>query len=352
MYLILIICIFILGHLFQTHRAAALRSIFHHFPYSRSNNLLFHQTHLDNSTPFIPGLFLKNIQPKNESFCNFRLGSDFFEVQDSQFDVSPQLGYDGTYRIIYNVIQGSNKNESRTVTYCSHFTPEFIYYLVEIVIRWEGPVSVSAFVPSTDASLTFCLLERLCHCVPEMTKVSLHFVFPTEYPPDHISCDPMLSVPQGCFMPDVLVNKKLKTFRNAESLTYPVNVARNVARVSAKTTYILVSDIELIPSKNLVSRFLTMILRLQERSGTDFRLILKRFVYVVPVFEVEHNVNKIPDIKSQLIDLYSQNKAIYFHRWVCLHCQRFPGLQRWIHRKLHSMDNTIQVGIYQYLKLM
>uniref|UniRef100_A0A1B6CXQ4 N-acetyllactosaminide beta-1,3-N-acetylglucosaminyltransferase n=1 Tax=Clastoptera arizonana TaxID=38151 RepID=A0A1B6CXQ4_9HEMI len=340
-YFFILICVLFLGRIFQTRRAAALRAIFYHFPYPRGNTLLLHQFSSENNIPFVPGLFLKSIQPINESYCNFRLGYNIFNDKFEEVDPSPQLGYDGAYRIIYNVIKGTN-NESKTITYCSHFTPEFLYHLVEIVIRWEGPVSVSAFVPSTDASITMCLLERICNCVPEMNKVSVHFVFPNEYPPDHIACDPTLSVPQGCFMPDVLVNKKLETFRNTEKLIYPVNVARNVARVSAETTYVLVSDIELIPSKNLVSRFLSMIQRLEERSGSDFRLILKRFVYVLPVFEVENYIYKIPEIKSQLIDLYSQNRAVYFHRWVCLHCQRFPGLQRWIHRKLHVLDNSVQ----------
>jgi hypothetical protein len=35
---------------------------------------------------------------------------------------------------------------------------------------------------------------------------------------------------------------------------------------------------------------------------------------------------------------------VYFHRWVCLHCQRFPGLQRWLQRKPSTENpNNIQV---------
>ncbi|XP_054269524.1 beta-1,4-glucuronyltransferase 1-like isoform X2 [Macrosteles quadrilineatus] len=173
-----------------------------------------------------------------------------------------------------------------------------------------------------------------------MSKVSLHFVFPIEHPPDHLSCHPTLFVPEGCSVPSIVASRSLNTFRNQEELIYPVNVARNVARTRALTKFVIVSDIELIPSRHLVSHFVKMLSRFHLKS--DGKVPLKHLVYVVPVFEVEHFISNIPEKKSELLYLYSQNRAIYFHRWICLHCQRFPGLQRWIHHSSTSTDNSIQ----------
>lgn len=331
--------------MYQNRHSESWKSVFNRFTYSSGTGLFFDGYLSSNTTRFSPGTFLKNIKPNNESYCKFRLKiSDYFEIPDNDISYSPEMGAESAYRVVYYVIQGENVlHANKTITYCSHFTPEFIYYLVEIVVRWEGPISVSVFVPSSDASLTMCLLKRLCQCIPEMSKVSLHFVFPVEYPPDFAPCDLSLIMPPGCSVPSVMLEKKLETFRNKELLAYPVNVARNVARVTARTTYVLVSDIELMPSKQLVSRFFTMLTKLQDRNGNDFRAALKHFVYVVPVFEVDSDVTVIPEVKSQLLDLYAQSKAIYFHRWVCLHCQRFPGLQRWIQRRHTAIDNSIQV---------
>lgn len=76
-----------------------------------------------------------------------------------------------------------------------------------------------------------------------------------------------------------------------------------------------------------------------------------RHVYVVPVFEVTEDEPDVPRTKIQLLDLYAKEKAVYFHRYVCLHCQRFPGLQRWLQRKVHPRTKlgSIQVIIKHIL---
>lgn len=331
--------------MFQNRRSntSTLKSMIYNFPYLDSSRFFFNSLS-GNESQFIPGAFVNALKPSNESYCSFRLGfPDFFDLSDSEIDFSPELGDKSPYRVIYNVLQGSGgKNHTNNITYCSHLTPDFLFYLTEIVVRWEGPVSIAAFVPSFDASTTLCLLQRLCFCIPEMSKVSLHFIFPLKYPPEHVACDPAISGTYGCSVPNVILNKRLNTFRNQENLIYPVNVARNVARTSANTRFVLVSDIELIPSKNLIPRFIKMVPKLLMKVNHEITK-LKHLVYVLPVFEIDSHILKIPQKKSELLDLYSQNKAVYFHRWICLHCQRFPGLQRWVHHQSFTLDNSIQV---------
>nr|CAD7452270.1 unnamed protein product [Timema tahoe] len=216
-----------------------------------------------------------------------------------------------------------------------------MYHIVEIVHRWDGPVSVAVFVPYTDAGLCLAVVDHLCRCLPEMSQLSLHFIFPSTLPPivSWTSVDynethmksPKKPEFLDCSAPKDLFVGQFKTFRSQEGLTYPVNVARNVARRGAQTWHILVSDVELLPSEGLVPGFISMLSRFRKKRG--HYSTSTKFVFVVPVFEVDESLHNVPMTKEQLLDLYAQNKAVYFHRWVCLHCQRFPGLQRWLQRK-------------------
>jgi beta-1,4-glucuronyltransferase 1 len=49
----------------------------------------------------------------------------------------------------------------------------------------------------------------------------------------------------------------------------------------------------------------------------------------------------VPQEKERLLKLYSKDRAVFFHRWVCPHCQKFPGLQKWLKRK--GKPGVIQV---------
>lgn len=318
-----------------------------------------------NHTTFVPGQFLRGMFPQNESYCQFNYGApEHFNWTDNYIAFSPELGEMGPFRVIYNVIKVSDNMASNGpvtkfgVTYCTHATPEFLYHIVEVVQRWDGPVSLAVYAPCTDAGLSLKIMHHLCRCLPEMSRLSIHLIFPITHPPVFTSTafpscyDSNSNVHQyptftDCSAPEALLDGKLKTFRQREGLTYPVNVARNVARKAAETSHILVSDVELLPSRDLVSAFLSMLSRFQKQHAEgdedDFDLNrplsimhefhMKKYVFVLPVFEVDDRESNVPSTKEELLELYTQNKAVYFHRWICLHCQRFPGIQRWLQQK-------------------
>lgn len=328
-----------------------------------------------NQTNFVPGHFLKGVLPQNESYCHFNYGTpEHFNWTGKYMAFSPELGELGPYRVIYNVVRISDSKVNNglvtnfSVTYCTHATPEFLYHIVEIVKRWDGPVSLAVYTPCTDAGFSLAIIHQLCHCLPEMSRLSVHLIFPVTHPPVFTSAafpsyGSRSNVHQypnftDCSAPEALVGGKLQTFRQREGLTYPVNVGRNVARKAAKTSHVLVSDVELLPSQDLVSAFLSMLSRFRkqrvEGDSADIDLNpplpimqesrMKNFVFVLPVFEVDEKESNVPRTKEELLELYAQNKAVYFHRWVCLHCQRFPGLQRWLQRKPSAENpNIIQV---------
>lgn len=287
------------------------------------------------TNPHIPGSFLEGIQPSNTSYCSFRYDlPKRFNYKHTDVSYSPQLGESGSYRVLYNVIEGINSSKI-SVTYCTHLTPRFLYHVAEIVQNWEGAISVSAFVPDIDAQLTINMLQQLCHCLPGMERLSVHFVYPTNRPP-RIEKEKVVN---SCSIPET---NGLNTYRDKENLPYPVNVCRNSARVAASTDYVLVSDVELIPSQNLTTRFIKMLKTFRNLN------VLTNHIFVLPVFEVESSVEIIPRTKRELKKLYDEEKAVYFHRYVCSHCQKFPGLVKWLNKPSRAVVKPFIVVRREY----
>ncbi|KAF2901461.1 hypothetical protein ILUMI_04725 [Ignelater luminosus] len=267
-----------------------------------------------------PGSFMENYKRSNESYCNFMYNlPEEFSYEESDLEYSPELGVRGPYRVLYNIIRAKqNSSSAAPVTYATHLTPDFVSYITEVVRYWEGPVSVAAYVPDFDADILTKQLINLCQCLPAMSKVSVHYVFPKHHT---LFVGKLSEIPStsSCAISDVT---NTVTYRNRKSLLYPVNVCRNVARNASTTNFVLVSDVELIPSRQLASRF----------SETVSKLIDINFpsrVFVVPVFEIE-NFENVPRNKKDLLTLVKQEKAVYFHRHICSHCQKFPGIEQWL----------------------
>ncbi|XP_022901549.1 beta-1,4-glucuronyltransferase 1-like [Onthophagus taurus] len=297
-------------------------------------------------TTRIPGSFLKNYPVSNQSFCKFNYGlPEKFNYKKEDIKFGAELGEKGAYRVVYNVID-ARKSSLLTVplTYASHASIEFVNYISEIAIKWDGPISLAMFVPDADAEIAINQLVTLCQCLPDMSRVSVHFIFPLKHPPYIPS---LSSSSKNTFTP--ITSCSLKdtstqiTFRSRNQLPYPVNVCRNSAKLAAKTQFILVSDVELIPSDQLATKFFLMVNQLKEKK----RVENPSAVYVVPVFEIER-YEKIPGSKSELLELIKDEKAVYFHRHICFHCQKFPGLQHWLQNDPGDIIKPLTVTKREY----
>lgn len=222
----------------------------------------------------MPGIYINSFQPSNNSFCKFKYGLPRkLSFQTTDLKYSPQLQETSSYQILYNVIESKLNVSKNSVTFATHVTPHFVNFLAELVKYWDGVISVAVFVPDFDASLVINSITKLCYCLPNMVKVSMHFVFPKNRQPI-VENDSIIT---SC---DVYDLRKIKTFRDREGLPYPVNICRNAARKAVKTTYSLVADVELMPSANLSDNFIKMLKSF--RSLDRFR----NYVFVIPVFEV------------------------------------------------------------------
>ena len=290
---------------------------------------------------FTVGLFLKNQSPGNTTYCNFRLGDSVtFNYTDNDVSYSPELGEKGPYRILYSVVKGYqyNNTETNSVTYVTHITLEFLFHIVEIAKRWSGPISVACFLPGTDTILALKVLEKMCFCVKEMENVDIHFIYPKDHPPKLMSLknysfwldmeeyniytpwkmietnsvqktsdnnnnntyindnktniktttttSAATNTYEGtCYVPEKILKNSYKSKKN---LVYPINVARNVARYGSRSKFILVSDIELLPSDNLVNEFLNMIKRLNEKNKHlgEHYFTKKKYVSIIIIIDL------------------------------------------------------------------
>lgn len=218
-----------------------------------SNTIVYSQ----NDAP-LPGAFLQHNIPNNESYCYFNYGlPEELVFTEDDLKYSPELGTESTYRVLYNVIKGRYyANSSISVTYATHVTADFINYVAEIASAWEGPVSVAAFVPDVDAEIVGKQLLYLCYCLEDMSKVSVHFVFPVNETPYYLPTQVSEIEPEDCRIAAI---RKEESYRSLMNLVYPVNVCRNVAKIAATTHFVIVSDVQLIPSDKVTSKFLRMI---------------------------------------------------------------------------------------------
>ncbi|RLU24349.1 hypothetical protein DMN91_002437 [Ooceraea biroi] len=315
---------------------------------------------------YAAGIYMAGQQPRNGSACRWYYGlPDVLSYPPFRLTWTPEIGEKSPYRVLPFVVRGAAEATDRLpqVTLSTHATADQVYGIVELARRWEGPLSLAVFAPGLDAGLAVAQLDRACRCEPAMYKVSVHLVFPAGRPP---ALGAIGHTRDDCAASD-LQGRQAETERKRRGMTYPINVARNVARIAANTSRVLVSDIELLPSARLASGFMEMVRQRPPKVGV---------VFVVPVFEIASN-EPPPTTKRELLAACRAGLAVYFHRyaWIynsrvlildlstfcrcdnrnatpaastvrkrryangivrgrflCPHCQRFPGLTRWMIR--------------------
>lgn len=114
-----------------------------------------------------------------------------------------------------------------------------------------------------------------------------------------------------------------KTYKNTSKLKYPINIARNIARITAQTHFIFPSDIELFPSPNLIEKFLAFV----EHNRKLFEASSRK-VFVLNAFEILQN-ETIPANKTALQAMLKSKKAEWFHKRICELCHKISNQSKW-----------------------
>lgn len=179
---------------------------------------------------------------------------------DAEFKAEPH----GDFFILKNFIKSRISFKCyESITYATHAEANFLKNLIPVVTRWKAPVSLAIYAPGSDFNTTLKAIYYLRNCVDEkefiQDFVTFHIFFEKEFYNENLSksykeAEKMLECNES-----FLYNISAKSYRNENNFTYPVNVARNLAKNSSMTHLVFVSDIELYPSLNVVKSFLKML---------------------------------------------------------------------------------------------
>ncbi|MCL4148352.1 UNVERIFIED_CONTAM: hypothetical protein GTU68_005145 [Idotea baltica] len=162
----------------------------------------------------------------------------------------------GDYWILENYIPAAMSFRcDESITYTTHGDYTFLDNLDPLTSRWQGPVSVAVYAPGADFQATIATILYLRNCMAEGVKkyVTFHIYFHMNHVPKEIpTTDQLLQRVTACDKdPPKWTN--VTTYRQQKKLLYPVNIARNIARMNSVTYFNFPSDVELYPSINIIT---------------------------------------------------------------------------------------------------
>ncbi|XP_022911266.2 beta-1,4-glucuronyltransferase 1-like [Onthophagus taurus] len=251
----------------------------------------------------------------------------------------------GKYFVLYNyVLPSLSFNCRESVTYTTHGDFSFLENIETLVDRWDGPISLAVYAPGSDFELSLRSIKYLRNCRHSKIKkfVTFHVFFDWEHFPVKESKPPIINRYNdeiNCNQKPPYSIKESSSYRFSKNLTYPINTARNIARQTSQTHFVLASDIELYPPINFSAKFLNMI---ANKSHINQINVKKPHVFVTPVFELAKH-SKIPNNKTQLQTLLKEKLAQLFHHDICSICHRIPKLNEWIESKEEIDDEAYDV---------
>ncbi|XP_046981385.1 beta-1,4-glucuronyltransferase 1-like [Schistocerca americana] len=243
------------------------------------------------------------------------------------------LDASGEYRLVPHLATTARRPvaaDTTLVTQCSYGHLQLIPALVE---RWQGVVSVAVYAEYRDLSAALWAIASLRSCYSGIRQnVSFHLVSPMssaggrgrEVAPQPPLVPPPPSGADPCSTAGMQVSGAYRA-NYAGGARYPNNLLRNVARRGAETEFVLVADIDMVPSANLRADFYEFALRgrLFSESRRD-----DKTVYVVPAFEAPEAIPP-PEDKAQLLKLAEKGLLRPFYIELCLKCQVHTDYEAW-----------------------
>ncbi|XP_077598229.1 beta-1,4-glucuronyltransferase 1 [Stigmatopora nigra] len=240
--------------------------------------------------------------------------------------------HSGQYRIYKNLVQ-SQWDGPNALTLATHTSLGNLHHLSELAERWRGPISVAVFVHGPDeVRLATGLLYALGALCPRVRAlVDFHLVClsgeTASFPgPERADADPDAAGPAdpgdcaGVFSRLEAHGRRRENYALGPNVSYPNNLLRNVARGGARAPYVLVMDVDTVPSADLHGRFSAMVAG--RRPAPDR-------VFVLPAFEIRHT-RKMPATKDELVRLYQVGEVRPFYEELCPRCQAPSNYSRWI----------------------
>ncbi|KAL0970131.1 hypothetical protein UPYG_G00237560 [Umbra pygmaea] len=243
----------------------------------------------------------------------------------------------GQYRVYKNLIKSDFFNNQKPgadassphLTLATHTSINNLHHLDSLLERWQNPLSVAIFAHGQDVKFATALVYALSIFCPQIQAlVDFHLVCHS----GEIANFPEQDREQFAGLEDCdSVFARLEMHRDRYqnyaiggngNVSYPNNLLRNVARGGTDANYILVIDIDMVPSADLHQQFLALVTR--RKPATDE-------VFVLPAFEIRH-MRKMPATKSELVQLYQVGEVRPFYEELCPRCQAPTNYSQWVNR--------------------
>uniref|UniRef100_A0AAF5PR41 N-acetyllactosaminide beta-1,3-N-acetylglucosaminyltransferase n=3 Tax=Wuchereria bancrofti TaxID=6293 RepID=A0AAF5PR41_WUCBA len=192
--------------------------------------------------------------------------------------------------------------------------------ILEQLESWDGPVTFMVIIPSVQVYKTIQNIKETLSRFPShvLNRLSAHVLFRSKY---------------GC-KKDVIdkLNETNSGWR------YPINVARNVARMFVRSKYVLISDSEFIFPEKFESRMCALAQNQLTRNP--------KTALVVRIFEVNDTIKQMPRNKAELRELFFKGLAVEFHVRYNMKEHTIPHLDQWFNKQ----ENKQEVNINSILK--
>ena len=260
-------------------------------------------------------------------------------VQNVKVDSSGQYHVvQNLYTDVSDTADSDILESSVDITLISHCSLNNVHYIADLHTAWQGCLSVTLFCTNHECvSATILGMSRLLHCMPSLrNNISYHLV----YPFSHLNAKMTISSDNFSCTSISSLFKSSDTKTDSYSLgnvKYPNNLLRNVGINAAKTTHVIVVDIDILPSMNLrehFKQFQHKQINLGDESYT-------KTVYVLPAFEIMSSRTQVPHTKSTLVELVKRGFARSFYEDVCQKCQYNTDYKRWNNLPIPS---SLEVG--------
>ncbi|XP_057712296.1 beta-1,4-glucuronyltransferase 1 [Corythoichthys intestinalis] len=246
--------------------------------------------------------------------------------------------HSGQYRVYKNLIQ-SDWTGPNVLTLATHTSLSNLHHLSDLAERWRNPISVAVFAHGQDVRLATALLYALGVLCPRVQAlVDFHLVclsgetasFPQQ---DHLhfaGLDDCAAV----FSRLEAHRSRYENYALGVNVSYPNNLLRNVARGGTEASYVLVIDIDTVPSADLHQQFSAMVAGRQPAPDR---------VFVLPAFEIRHT-RKMPATKAELVRLYQVGEVRPFYEELCPRCQAPSNYSRWVNGHVSEPPGALEVA--------
>ncbi|XP_076018539.1 beta-1,4-glucuronyltransferase 1 [Genypterus blacodes] len=239
----------------------------------------------------------------------------------------------GQYRVYKNLIKSDFTTNHKpgfqpgtnVLSLATHTTINNLHHLGSLLERWQNPLSVAIFAHGQDVKFATALVYALSFFCPQIEAlVDFHLVclsgeiasFPEQDREHFAGLEDCASV----FSRLETHRDQSKNYDISGNISYPNNLLRNVARSGTESSYILVIDMDMVPSADLHQQFLEMITKRESASDE---------VFVLPAFEIRH-AKKIPATKAELVQLYQVGEVRPFYEELCPRCQAPTNYSQWV----------------------